>query len=148
MVLVLKTNVARVTVGSNPTPSGIFYYKIFIFKRQPRYPPAKPNCPAAPRRATLPLLYTEGMGFEPMGARSSAELAIRFFRPLRHPSSSKSAIRSVGRLCKASRGEAPPRRPYRGWQGRAKPPPTSGYRLCRDYAGAGYAEAKPALRSA
>ena len=29
---------------------------------------------------------TEGMGFEPMGAKSSAELAIRFFRPLRHPS--------------------------------------------------------------
>ena len=30
------------------------------------------------------------MGFEPMGAKSSAELAIRFFRPLRHPSKSTS----------------------------------------------------------
>ena len=33
--------------------------------------------------------FSEGMGFEPMGAKSSAELAIRFFRPLRHPSTIK-----------------------------------------------------------
>ena len=35
---------------------------------------------------TIYLFNSEGMGFEPMGTLSSAELAIRFFRPLRHPS--------------------------------------------------------------
>ena len=45
------------------------------------------------RHASSFYLLSEGMGFEPMGARSSAELAIRFFRPLRHPSKLRRGLR-------------------------------------------------------